>query len=820
MLTLKFREPELAHPLQAICPWIDHITPELVLNKDGSLLAAYEFRGLDPDNLYSELVDSVTDQLQQAYNLFDNRITAWWIVDKRRDTTYPANDFQNPTAEKIDRIYSQRFTSGHHYSITYTLYLLYTGATGTDKFFDRVSRIQAETEAPLGKALIDAFRESLSMRNAFARDIGALRENIATFERLLTSFVNSSPLNCRRLVGDDFDAALGTLLNRASPPVTHRKPQGAMLDAWLPTNYVATGPDVIQFKGNDRTVYAAALGVVKWPETTSPMLFESLAVLDMELTICQIVRFLDATQSALEIDKAIEYYNLTKFGLLTHAIAKAAGQEPEAKAGKATLQEDCKDAQHRIGAEGVTYAYHNLTVFLYGADQRELNRNVSAASQRLSGQRFAMIRERQNTMPSFAAMLPGQWSQQSRYELLSIENVADCSPLYTMDEGSRHHEFFSEDVYRRPVPKFSVFGNTYGGRFNFAPHVGQVGHMVIIAPTGGGKTTFVNFCLSQFQRYGDVRTFIFDRNSSCKIVTELHGGQHVDIKAGNVRLNPFFAMQDGSPDGLVWVREFVLRRLSEGGYIATTEDRKAIDTTLATLQASNQPLSMSVFAALLPKHLEAQLGEWLAGRPYGMFDCVEDDFSVSKWTTVEMRDILSVERLSRAFLDYAFRKIYVSLTGEPTFIYLEEASFLINDPKYADLIDEWLKTFRKKNAFIWLTLQSPTSITNSSMSASILDNIFSFLLLKNTRVEAHREAYKRNFALQDHQVDMIATLKPKREYLLVQDDKTRVLTTEFTPEVLAYLRSEEHVLNKYHKFKAAGGDDWKERYIESLLHDH
>lgn len=55
------------------------------------------------------------------------------------------------------------------------------------------------------------------------------------------------------------------------------------------------------------------------------------------------------------------------------------------------------------------------------------------------------------------------------------------------------------------------------------PHVGQVGHAILIAPTESGKTTFVNFCLSQFQKYGDVNTFIFDRDQSVKITTFLHG---------------------------------------------------------------------------------------------------------------------------------------------------------------------------------------------------------------------------------------------------------------------------------------------------------
>lgn len=819
MLKIKYRENETAHPLQALCPWIDFITPNLVLNKDGSILAAFRFRGLDPDNLFEEQVDSVTKQMQRAYSLLDNRFTAWWIVDKRRDPTYPVGAFENPVAAEIDRLYSKGFTQGQHYSIDYTFYMLYTGVTGVDKFFDRVSRIQAENESGIAASIMSAIKESMSGRSGFARDISVIRENVTVFERALSGFINASPVNFQRLDGDDFTSALGTLLNRASPPARHRKPKGAMLDAWLPTDYIKAAPEVIQFKATEKSTYAAVLGMVKWPEDTSPMLFEELASLDMELTICQIVRFLDSTQTTAEIEKAIEYYNLTQYGVISHSIAKATGGTPEPKPGKGELLEQCKEARSQVGAEGITRALQNTTVFVYGNSMREVDRNVALASQNLAQQRFKVIRERENAMPSYAAMLPGQWAMQSRFELNSIENVADTTPLYTMDEGARRHPFFSDDVYKQDVPNFAIFGNSYGGRFNFSPHVQQVGHLVIVAPTGGGKTTFVNFVISQFQRYGKVRTYIFDRNLSCRIVTELHGGTHIDIKGKTARFNPFFAMMDGSPDGQLWVREWIMNRFAEGGYKPTTEDRKAIDIALnqmASMHKDGNPLSLSNFAVLVPSNLQDELGEWLHGRAYGMFDSETDDYAMSNWTTTEMREIMAIDRLSRAFMEYAFRKIYVSLDGTPTFIYLEEASFLLNNEVFKDMIDDWLKTMRKKNAFIWMTIQSPDSITSSSISASILDNVFSFVFLKNNKVESHRKAYKSSFGLEDHQIDMIANLQPRRDYLLVQDGEARILQTHFSPEVLAYLRSEENVQVTYERHKNSGVENWKEAYLAEL----
>jgi len=817
MLKLKFRENDEddLHPMQALCPWLDFITDELVLNKDGSLLAAFDYRGADPDDLFEEQVDAFAEQMQSISQRLDSRVTSWWIVDKRRDRSYAEGQFQNKTAADLDRIYSEKFTDGRRYTSRYSMYLLFTGSTGADKFFDRVARIQKETGKPVAAALLVAMRESLSGAKAFAADIGTLRENILTFERVLSGFVNSAPIKLTRLVGDDFTSALSRTLNRASNPAPQSKPEGALLDAWLPRDYMAKGDDLLYFQGSQRSLYLGAVGLKKWPKTSSPMLFETLASLDMELTVCQVVRYMNQSESMKAIQEAIEYYNLTQYNLVGHAIAKAAGSTPESKPGKAALLAECKHSQERIGAEGLTYCYMATTIFVAGDTRQEVKRNCDAVVTALENKKFNATRERLNLGPAFASLQPGQWATQSRYDLISVENVADSYPLYTMDEGPRTHKYFSKTVYRKAVPQLAVFGNRYGGRFHFSSHVDQVGHMLIIAPTGGGKSTFVNFCLSQFQRYGDVRTFIFDRNRSCEVVTKLHDGQHVDLKKAATRLNPLSMMMDGSPDGSTWVREYILRRLSEGGFEADTEDRERLDIVLAQLKTMGTP-SMSKLAALLPQKLEKELGEWLKGGPYGMFDNEEDDLSLANWTTIEMSSVLSVDRIARAFIDLVFRKIFTSLDGTPTFIYIEEASFLLNDPRFAPMIDEWLKAIRGRNGFLWLTIQSPQSVTNAEMSATILDNIYSFLLLYNKKIETHRDAYKTNFGFEDHQVDMIARLQPKREYLLIQDGKARVMTTEFTPTALAYLRSEKAVLNVLDALEEEKAPDWKERYLREV----
>ena len=124
-----------------------------------------------------------------------------------------------------------------------------------------------------------------------------------------------------------------------------------------------------------------------------------------------------------------------------------------------------------------------------------------------------------------------------------------------------------------------------------------------------------------------------------------------------------------------------------------------------------------------------------------------------------------------------------------------------------------MKTFRKLNAFVWMTVQSPETITDNEVGRSIISNTPNFLLMPADVSESQRTLYMREFQLKSYQVDMIAQLQPKRDYLLVSAGQAHIMQAHFTKEVLAYVRSESSVLKLFNAFKQSGHPQWREKYI-------
>jgi type IV secretory pathway VirB4 component len=90
----------------------------------------------------------------------------------------------------------------------------------------------------------------------------------------------------------------------------------------------------------------------------------------------------------------------------------------------------------------------------------------------------------------------------------------------------------------KPISSFST---NYNNLYNFYTHVSEekasVGHGVIVAPTGGGKTTFVQYLMKGIlDNYKDVDVYSFDRHNGISVFTNWVGGK--DINFLDLAINP------------------------------------------------------------------------------------------------------------------------------------------------------------------------------------------------------------------------------------------------------------------------------------------
>lgn len=799
-------------------PWLCHVSPDWILCKDGSILCAMEYECLDIDNISEHSLTLTLGQLQASLTALDERFYVWWVVDKKSLKESIQSEFPNSAAQKIDESMKGVFASGRMFSLTHRLYIQYTGETGMYAYMDNVRRLINEEGCSLPGAMLKSLNPATFTSAAALSDARQLDQNLSVAEGAVMQFMNAHTImKFRRLSDWGLDNALLQSANLTiATDSKYKPPAGTLLDGYCALSDIKFGRETVSVSGPNRTTFAANLTLKNYPSNIAAGLMERLTSMEGEFRLTHVMRCLSQEAATKTLKEVSNYYFMNQSTFLQRAIAKATSSVPVVDPGKKELYESSLDALRRQTMDGLGWLYHAMTVTMLGSSLKELEAKVNIVSKTLSDVPF--IRERLGLIASFYSTVPGQWSQQHRMMLVNAEVVAECAPLYTVDQGKSISPYFSENL-GSSQPSMSVFRTKYGTPYHYNPHSGDVAHTLLVMPTGGGKTTFANLALTQFQRYPGAQTFIFDRDYSSRIVTGLVGGTHVDLMSASIKLNPMAAIHEGR-EGRLWAREFLLQRLLEGGTTITSDDRNVIDERILELSGTNQPMSMTTVTGVLPKHLQSALAEWVGEGPYGMFDSETDELSLESWTCIEMKPIMAVDRLARAFLDHAFRAILKRLDGRPTFIYLEEASFLMNSKVFLAALDDWLKTFRKLNAFVWITIQSPESVSgidDERIRATIADNVPNLILGANPRLENHRGLYKKMFGMTDEQVDKLGKIVPKLDYLLVSNSNCRVMTSTLGKDTLAYLRSEPTYQKLFIEARDSNRADWRDWYIAEAL---
>ncbi|MCE2721962.1 MAG: hypothetical protein LW865_01570 [Betaproteobacteria bacterium] len=830
-------QAETSDPFGNLVPWISFITPNIVLNKDGSVMAAFSYEGEDIEGHEQYEVDQIANSFEQASRSFREGVTIWSIVDRRRTYEYPEGDFPSDIGQYMDNAWREQFFSRRQLRNTHYLFVSLDAPEGSNALLERVWHLQKTEGMSFMKAAAEATKAYLFRRNLFAFEAAQIDQQVATLEEILNAFIASTTvLSLKRLELTEY---LGALYARCNPPYAESDFSPAyiedfFLDSYLPA-HTLTRPDMktLAFHGVEDS-YCTALGVKAWPNGASvPSFLEDLLAMPGELVISQVFRFTNRQESEKYIKMMQRYHDNAKKSIGQHLrerFSKDEGADPDGgDEGRVILAQDAADAQSEITALGRVYGYHNLTVLCYGATQEESSDLARETQRALAARNFISVSEQENLLQAWAGTMPGQWGTILRWFMVSNANLADLFPLLTISSGSpvNHHltEMRRNDprvVGNKVAPALAVMPTRFSTPYYFNTHVGDVAHTIIVGPTGSGKSVIANWLISQWQKYVPSRTIIFDKNFSCRNATLLQDGTHINIgdvdsEAAPIQLNPLHNIKN--VDERAYVREWLQILMTTDGKELPASDLNIIWEALVAVADEESP-QLSSLPSILPKHLGERLSDWVGdGARAKYFDHAEDAFELSTFTTFEMGRLFDNPRVAAAFLDYAFHRIEQQLDGTPTLIYLEECKFLLDNAQFARRLDEWLRTLRKLNCFVVMATQGLNEIAKSELFSTIVDNVPNRIFLPNANAFASEELYRDKFGLNASQLNQIRIAIAKRDYIIVQPGTTRVVELQFPREIIACIRSDTKanaLFDRHYQTRSITAK-WKENYLTEIL---
>jgi type IV secretion system protein VirB4 len=418
-----------------------------------------------------------------------------------------------------------------------------------------------------------------------------------------------------------------------------------------------------------------------------------------------------------------------------------------------------------------------------------LPRKGSVVEKVIQGRDFTCIAETVNAVEAWLGSLPGHVYANVRQPPVSTLNLAHMMPLSAVWAGPDRNEHLDGP----PL----LFAKTEGATpFRLSLHVGDVGHTLVVGPTGAGKSVLLALLALQFRRYPRARVFAFafDFGGSIRAAALAMGGDWHDLGGAlsddalaPVALQPLAAIDDAGERA--WAAQWVAAILAREGVTVTPEAKEHLWSALGSLaSAPVAERTLTGLSVLLQSStLKQALQPYCVGGPWGrLLDAEAEHLGETSVQAFETEGLIGTGA-APAVLAYLFHRVEGRLDGSPTLLIVDEGWLALDDPTFGAQLREWLKTLRKKNASVVFATQSLADIETSAIAAAIVESCPTRLFLPNERaIEPQITSIYRRFGLNDRQIDILARATPKRDYYCQSRRGNRLFELGLGEVVLAF----------------------------------
>ena len=729
-----------ADRLADFLPWAALVAPGVVLNKDGSFQRTSRFRGPDLDSATPAELVATTARLNSALRRLGSGWSIFVEAVRRPALDYPVCAFPDPASALVERERAAQFAEeGAHFESRYFLTFLWMPP----------AEDAARAESWLYEGKAEKGVDPRELLEGFADRT----------DRLLRLFEGFFP-EVQWLDDGETLSYLHSCISTRLHDV--RVPETPMhLDALLADEPLTGGLEPRLGAAHLRT-----LTVIGFPSATFPGLLDELNALGFAYrwsTRAIMLDKSDATKLLSKIRRQWFAKRKSVAAILKEVMTNEASVLVDSDA--ANKAEDADAALQELGADHVGLALVTATVTVWDEEPALAAEKLRLVEKVIQGRDFTCVTEGMNAIEAWLGSLPGHVYGNVRQPPISTLNLAHMMPLSAVWAGLEH------DAHFNAPPLF--YAKTEGSTpFRFSLHVGDVGHSLVVGPTGAGKSVLLAMMALQFRRYAESQIFAFDFGGSIRAAALACGGDWQDLGSSlsedsdePVLLQPLARIHE--PAQRNWASEWLQAILAAEGVALDPETKDHLWSALSSLaSAPVAERTLTGLAVLLQSQaLKQALAPYCVGGPFGrLLDAESERLGEASFQAFETEG-LTGSAAAPAVLSYLFHSIEGRLDGSPTLIIIDEGWLVLDSPAFAAQLREWLKTLRKKNASVVFATQSLADIETSAIAPAIIESCPTRIFLPNDRaVEPQILSIYRRFGLNDRQIEILSRATAKRDY--------------------------------------------------------
>ncbi|HEY0758763.1 MAG TPA: DUF87 domain-containing protein [Acidisarcina sp.] len=793
--------------------WDEHC----FLTKSGDLGAVLKIGGIDYESLHRAQRDYVTKRLESAFRSLDERTRLYQILFKRNRPIMPYAKYDDPLlrAAVEQRSAFLEAKAERLYSIEIYWVVMIDGSHAKTGLLRTLAGLPKQPRSSLRnlRALFSSNRERVLLYEQIERDRLQLQQKVQSLSGQLSDHTTVE------LSGAGKTFRLDRRLVNFRPS----KIDAAPLSGARHLDWQVCGSELEAHRGHLRIDddYVRVLTLKELPSETRPLLLKGLLDVPANFHVVTEWRTVDNARTRKEIASRRRHHHNSKTSFLSNLQDRqtAGPQDELVDDSKAAAVAELGDALTAIGMEGKSFGEFTLSVVIYDEDLMKVEHAVAEFQKLFTQHDGLLYEERYNLLNAFFATVPGNRQFNLRKQWASNSNYADLSFLFTIDTGSQWNPHLERE-------HLAVLESTHGTPYYLNLHAGDVAHTLLLGATGSGKSFTLSFLLQSIQKYAPL-TFIFDLGGSYETLTRVFGGTYLNVGLKNpgFTINPFSLAP--THENLNFLYLFLRVLIEAGGrYELTLSDEKALFAAIERAYKLPAEIRTLTNVASILGPLGERLHRWIrsgdrqAGQFGHLFDNVEDTLTFSRFQTFNFDGWSEYPDVLEPLLFYVLQRASSEIekpANAATFkvFVIDEAWIFLRNKTIRDWITRAEKTWRKKNAAMVLATQSVVELAASDMLHIVNESCPTKIFLSNPNID--RGLYADIFQLNDTQIELLDSLVPKRELLLVQPRGTKklVLAVDALTYWIATNNSRDN-LRRQEYFARFG----LEQGLVQLAHDH
>jgi len=419
------------------------------------------------------------------------------------------------------------------------------------------------------------------------------------------------------------------------------------------------------------------------------------------------------------------------------------------------------------------YCISQTTIMVINEDKNELLNNIKNLYKSLDDIGLLVIKENVYLPTIFWSQLPANFRYLKRLHIAPSNKLATYVSLFNFATGKLKYNYWGNAITVIPTALNTPYF------FNF--HNQQNGNTVIVGLKDTGKTTIMNFLLSQTSKISP-RIFYIDTMRSSEVFINAMGGSYYRISQNaseneKFKMNPF--MIDSSAENEKFLYNFIVNLVDfqDDGFIEMGKN----ETQLKSQYKEIPSIVKKIFDIKREERTFEKIAE--------LFNTQKTDIIYSKLSMwykkdqtsfifnhktntelnnniigISLKTIIENKNLVVPVISYLLHIIETLINGEPFILAIDNAWEVIDNKYITPIFFKLLEQLPEKNAMAIVSTDGDSKLSESSINESIVDYFATELYLANPKITTYQ---KKVFLLQDEESRVLSLMKvDDRNFLL------------------------------------------------------